>query len=285
MEISLDNVTVIYNKDTPFRKKALDAITLNIPSGKITGIIGQSGSGKTTLGQVLGGLIEIDSGTVTIGSYTWDKNPKLPRDIRKELGILFQFPEHQLFAETVEKDIAFALKNFDYPVAKIVDRVTGVLKLVNLPYEEYAHRSPFSLSGGEKRKVAIAGVLAYEPSILVLDEPTAGLDPNGKKELIGIIKRLNSEQKTTVIIISHNMDEIAAISDKIVVLNKGEKVIEDKPEDIFMLTEKLKDLNLDVPDITKFIIQFNKEVNNKIPLNCYTIDKLEQEIIKRLEGI
>lgn len=285
MEISLDNVTVIYNKDTPLKKKALDAITLNIPSGKIIGIIGQSGSGKTTLGQVLGGLIDIDSGTITIGRYKWEKSAKLPFNIRKEIGILFQYPEHQLFAETVEKDIGFALKNFDYPNDEIVDRVKVVLELVDLPYEEYAHKSPFSLSGGEKRKVAIAGVLVYEPSILILDEPTAGLDSNGKKELISIIKKLNSEQKTTVIIISHNMDEIAGISDTIVVLDKGKKAIEGKPEAVFMLTEKLKELRLDIPDITKFIIHFNKELNNKIPLNCYTIDELEQEIIKRLEGI
>lgn len=285
MEISLTNVTVIYNKDTPFENKALDDITINIPGGQIIGIIGQSGSGKTTLGQVIAGLTNIDSGTVTIGGYRWEKNAKLPSEIRKELGILFQYPEHQLFAETVEKDVAFALNNFKYPVDEIAYRTKQALDLVNLPYEEFRDKSPFSLSGGEKRKVAIAGVLAYEPSILILDEPTAGLDPQGRKELLAIIKRLNSEQKTTVIIISHNMDEISAVSDKIIVLNKGEKIIEDKPETIFMYEEKLKEFKLDIPEITKFIIQYNKGVNKQLPLNCYTIDKLEQELIKRLEGI
>lgn len=285
MEISLENVTVIYNKDTPLKNIALAGITLNIPIGKIVGIIGQSGSGKTTLGQVIAGLIEIDSGTVTVGSYKWEKRAKLSYEVRKEIGVLLQYPEQQLFAETVEKDIAFALKNFGYPADEIVNRTRHALELVNLPYEEYINRSPFSLSGGEKRKVAIAGVLVYEPSILILDEPTAGLDSRGKKELLSIIKMLNFKRKTTVIIISHNMDEIAAISDQIIVINKGEKIIEDKPEAIFKYVERLKELRLDIPDITKFIIQYNKGVNKHLPLNCYTIDILEQELIKRLEGI
>lgn len=285
MEISLKNVTITYNKDTPFKNKALDDITLNIPSGKITGIIGQSGSGKTTLGQVLGGIITIDSGQVTIGNYSWEKSAKIPYNIRKKIGILFQYPEQQLFAETVEKDIAFALKNFSYSDANIINRTREVLELVNLSYDEHAHKSPFNLSGGEMRKVAIAGVLAYEPSVLILDEPTVGLDSIGKKELLNIINKLSSEKKTTIVIISHNMDEIAFLSDKIVVLDNGKKIVDDTPENIFIQAEKFKDLGLDIPDITKFIMQFNKGVNNQIPINCYTIDQLTQELINRLEGI
>lgn len=281
MEIILNNVSVTYMKNTPFEKQALKNINLKVSSGTITGIVGHTGSGKSTLAQVIAGLIKPDYGEVKIDNYNWN-NKKDLFNLRKQVGFVFQFPEQQLFAETVEDDIAYALKNFDFKQELIIELIQESMAEVGLPYEIFARKSPFHLSGGQMRRAAIAGVLAYKPKILIFDEPTAGLDPSGKNEMIKVITELKKELKT-ILIISHSMDEIAKISDKLIVLQKGELVAQGKPELIFRNKKLLQQTNLDLPEITKIIIGLNQKVNPPIPLDCFEIEDLEYYLLERLK--
>jgi len=285
MDITLTNVSFTYMKNTPLERKALEAINLHIPGKKITAIIGHTGSGKSTLIQLIGGLILPDSGKIKVGTYEWKskKKNKGLQALRKQIGIVFQYPEHQLFEETVEKDIAFGPKNFDFPSHQIPMLVKEAMELVGLDYEEYAARSPFELSGGQMRRVAIAGVLAFKPKILILDEPTAGLDPMGKKEIMGLITRLHHNHDMTTILVSHSMDQVAAIADHLIVLNQGKVLMKGRPEDIFIQGESLREIGLDIPEITKLILMINQKINGSIPLNTFSVDQLEQYLLQRLQ--
>lgn len=284
MEIVLDKISIIYMKDTPFEKVALEDVKLQITRGSITGVIGHTGSGKSTLIQVIAGLLLPNSGFVKVGDIQWGNKKQNLSELRKRIGVVFQHPEHQLFAETVEKDIAFGLKNLDIDPELINIRVQEAMELVKLSYDRYKDTSPFKLSGGQMKRVALAGVLALKPQIIILDEPTSGLDPVGKQDILNLIVELNQKNRTTIIIVSHSMDEVARLSDNLVVLNNGKVALFGSPTDIFKQVDYLQKINLDLPEITKLINLLNKKIVPAIPLNCFTLDELEEHIINRLKG-
>ena len=284
MEISLKDVSLTYMKNTPFEKVAIENINISIPSQKIIGIIGHTGSGKSSLIQLIGGLLLPTSGTIRVESYEWgNKKSKVLSELRKHIGIVFQYPEYQLFEETVEKDIAFGPKNLGMDERKLPQIVKESMDLVNLSYETYSKRSPFELSGGQMRRAAIAGVIASSPKVLILDEPTAGLDPKGRKEILQMISNLHDARSMTTIIISHSMDEIASMVDHILVLSNGQLLLEGSPDVIFQQMELLKTNGLDIPEITKFVHKINSSLNLSIPLNCYTMECLEDYIFHYLQ--
>ncbi len=284
MDIILEDLVFTYMKGTPYEKRAVDKINIRIPSGLNTGIIGSTGSGKSTIIQLIAGLLKPDNGVVTLGDLNWT-NKKDDLKLRRMVGLAFQYPEHQLFEETIEKDISYGPKNFGLNEKQILEYVKLTMERINLPYEKFANRSPFELSEGQKRKVAIAGILAYKPKILLLDEPFAGLDLVGKMEIINMIKELHNIQDVTTITVSHNMDEIADIVDNLIVLNNGRVVIEGTAKEIFDNINLLEQNNLDIPEITKLIKKINKKVNPSIPLDCFSIEKLEEYIIERIQGV
>ena len=220
MSIKVSNLTYIYNEEMPFSSKALDDISFEIKDGDFVGLIGHTGSGKSTLIQHLNGLLKPSSGKIFINDFDITNNEVNLTDIRKRVGVVFQYPEYQLFEETIEKDIAFGPSNLDLDEDEIKNRVKVSMESVGLNYEEYKDKSPFDLSGGQKRRVAIAGVIAMNPEVLILDEPTAGLDPGGRDEIFNLIKRLHKENNMTIILSSHSMDDMAKIANTIIVMNK-----------------------------------------------------------------
>ncbi|MGD9678294.1 MAG: ATP-binding cassette domain-containing protein [Vulcanibacillus sp.] len=283
MDIILKDVVFTYMKRTPFENKAINKINLLIQSNSITGIIGNTGSGKTTILQLIAGLIKQDSGDITIGKLDW-KNKKDTLELRRQVGLVFQNSEQQVFEETVEKDISFGPRNFGYTEEQTMKLTKEALERMQLSYQLYAGRSPFELSGGERKKVAIAGVLAYQPKVLLLDEPFVGLDPIGKKEIMEMIIELQRKQGLTIIIVSHNMDEVAQIADNIVLLKSGQVCYNGIPKELFTKLELLGQNNLDIPEITKLIIKINEKTNPPIPLDCFSIDSLEEHLVKRIKG-
>lgn len=282
MNIKIDNLSYVYEGEVNKNRRALDGVSLNISSGSITGIIGHSGSGKSTLIQLVAGLLKPTIGSVKIGNYCWNDKVQYQK-LRKKVGIVFQYPEHQLFEETVEKEIAFGPKNFGFLDRQISESVKEVMEELKLSYKDLATRSPFDLSGGQKRKVAIASVLAHKPKVLILDEPTAGLDSTGRKDIMEIICKLHNVNKLTTLIVSHNMDEIANISDNIVVLNDGKVLLNGSAEKVFADDNFINENSLDVPEITKLIVQLNKKLKTQIPLNCFSIDVLENYLFEYLK--
>lgn len=251
MSIVIENLTYTYGKKTPYEKKALNDINLTVKDGDFLGIVGHTGSGKSTLIQHLNVLIKIQEGKIIINGIDLSRKKIDLKKIRSETGMVFQYPENQLFDETVAKDVAFGPKNLGLSKEEIEVRVKNSLENVGLDYEKYASREPFELSGGEKRRVAIAGVLAMSPKILVLDEPTAGLDPLGKKEIMTLIKSLQEKTLDTVIVISHDIDEIVEYANRIVVLNDG-KVLYDVPvRELFQHSDELQAVGLDIPETLK----------------------------------
>ncbi len=233
MSIVVKNLTYIYDEGMPFASKALDNISFEIKDRDFVGLIGHTGSGKSTLIQHLNGLIKPSSGEIYINEFNiTDQNQNLT-EIRKRVGIVFQYPEYQLFEETVEKDIAFGPSNLDLSDEEIAIRVKDSMKAVGLDYEEYKDKSPFDLSGGQKRRVAIAGVIAMKPELLILDEPTAGLDPGGRDEIFDLIKKLHEESNMTIILSSHSMDDMAKIAKNIIVMNHGKIEFMGTPREIF----------------------------------------------------
>lgn len=233
MSIQVKNLTHIYSEGMPYQTIALEDISFEIADGSFVGIIGHTGSGKSTLIQHLNGLLKPNSGTILVdGLDITDASVSL-RDIRQRIGLVFQYPEYQLFEETVEKDVAFGPQNLGLPEDLIGERVREALHLVGLSYEDVGQRSPFDLSGGEKRRVAIAGVIAMRPKVLILDEPTAGLDPKAHKDILNLIERVHREENNTIILVSHNMGDIAALSEKVLVMHKGRMVMEGTPGEVF----------------------------------------------------
>lgn len=255
--ITLENVSVVYEAGTSIEKRALNKVNLSFEQDKVIGIIGHTGSGKSTLAALLNGLSTPTEGTVKLfGKDIWEK-PKEIKQVRFKVGLVFQYPEYQLFEETLYKDIAFGPKNMGLTEEEINERVMTAAKFCGIKDSDL-EKSPFELSGGQKRRVAIAGVVAMDPEVLVLDEPAAGLDPAGREEIIGGLLEYRKRRKSTMIIISHSMEDIAKYSDYIVVLNRGEVYMKGTPEEIFSRAEELFNASLDLPQITKLFIELKK---------------------------
>ena len=281
MIMKINNLKYIYSEGTPFEKKALDNINLEVNRGEFIGLIGHTGSGKSTLVQQLNGLMKPTSGNIIIdGIDITEKNANL-KLIRQKVGLVFQYPEHQLFEETVYKDIAFGPKNLGLSEEEVHDRVKDSMELVGLDFEGLKDRSPFELSGGQKRRVAIAGVIAMKPSILVLDEPTAGLDPYGRDEILGEIQKLYEAGDITIILVSHSMEDVAKLVNRILVMHRGKVAMDDNPREVFKRADELEELGLGVPQITKFMKAFRLK-GNDIRDDILTVDEAKEEIIKYL---
>ncbi|WP_139492769.1 energy-coupling factor transporter ATPase [Brevibacillus dissolubilis] len=284
MQISLENVTYVYGEGTPFEKEAISNLSLTIPQGAYVGIIGQTGSGKSTLIQHLNGLLKPTSGTLRMGDLEINRKTKQTREWRRRVGLVFQYPEHQLFEESVIKDVMYGPLNFDMPADMALLRAREALNIVGLPYDEFKDRSPFQLSGGQMRRVAIAGVLAMQPQVLVLDEPTAGLDPAGRKAILEAIYGIHQEQKLTTILVTHSMEEVARYADMLVVMAGGQIVMQGKPEDVFIQAERLRSLALDVPETVSLIHKLNQRLpmDQQIPLTLYREEELERHLLAML---
>lgn len=284
MQITFDQVSHLYGKGTPFERLALKNISLKIPSGAFVGIIGQTGSGKSTLIQHLNGLLSPTSGEITIGDVVITPTKRIPPAKRKDIGLVFQYPEHQLFEETVAKDVCFGPLNFELPESMAESRAREALELVGLDYETIKDRSPFQLSGGQMRRVAIAGVLAMQPKVLVLDEPTAGLDPAGRKAILEGIHRIHREQNLTTLLVTHSMEEAARYADLMLVLAGGEVVMQGRPEEVFQQADRLRDLSLDVPQTVSFISRINQLLPDtaRLPATLYREEELIAHVLKRL---
>lgn len=282
MDISFKNVSYIYGEKTPFEKLALDNVSFEIKKGEFVGIIGHTGSGKSTLIQHFNGLLKPKSGNVIIGNEnTKDKN-FVKSKIRYKIGLVFQYPEYQLFEETIEKDIAFGPKNMGLDDKEVMKRVKDAMKVVGLDYETKKDKSPFEISGGQKRRVAIAGILAMKPEILILDEPTAGLDPKGRDELFSQIRKLYEESNITVVLISHSMEDVAKLVNRIIVMKDG-KIHFDKPtRDAFSDVSDLKSVGLDVPQITELMDNMRKKGYN-FSENILTVEEAHKEIKREME--
>lgn len=259
MSIKLSDVNYTYMKDTPFEKTGIKNINLEISEGEFVAIIGHTGSGKSTLVQHLKGLLTPDSGTVIIDDVNINQNTVSAKAAKNKVGIVFQYPEQQLFEETVYKDVTFGPKNMGMPEEKLENIAKQSLEFVSLDYEKYKNRSPFQLSGGQMRKVAIAGVIALKPKYLILDEPAAGLDPVGRDDLFEKISKLYQKTGMTVILISHNMDDVARLAQRLIVMNNGEISIDDKPEKVFKYKEKLVAAGLALPQITELLSKLKQQ--------------------------
>ena len=255
--IKLENVTVRYGEGTPFALTALDGINLDIPAGCVCGIIGHTGSGKSTLAQLLNGLLQPTLGKVLFKGEDINRSKQSVNDIRFKVGLVFRYPEYQLFEETVEKDIAFGPHNMSLSEEEISKRVAAAARFCGIDSEMLA-ASPFEISGGQKRRAAIAGVIAMSPEVLVLDEPAAGLDPKGRDEILGGLVEYRKTTGTTMILISHSMEDIANWCDRIVVMKNGGVFMQGTVEEIFESAERLFDAGLDVPQITKLFIELKK---------------------------
>jgi len=279
MSIIVENLNYTYDIGTPFETAALVSINLEIKQGEFIGLIGHTGSGKSTLIQHMNGLIKPCEGKIYVnGLDLTSKDVKLS-DIRKKVGLVFQYPEYQLFEETVYKDIAFGPSNLKINGKEIEKRVKEAMEIVNLNYEEFKDKSPFELSGGQKRRVAIAGVLSMKPEILILDEPTAGLDPRGRDEILRQIKRIHDEQNTTVILVSHSMEDIAKLVERIIVMHNGKIEITGKKEEIFKHANRLEEIGLGLPQILYLVNSLRKKGMN-INEDVFSIEEVKDEIIK-----
>ena len=247
MPIVAENISYVYNKGQPDETYALRHVSFSAEDGEFIGIIGHTGSGKSTLIQHLNGLLKPDSGKILIDGEDITSGNVSLRRIRQKVGLVFQYPEYQLFEETVEKDVAYGPKNLGISPEETVMRVKDALRLTGLDYDEIAERSPFELSGGQKRRVAIAGVLAMQPKILILDEPAAGLDPGSHDRILAMIQEIRRERKSTVILVSHNMDDAAEMCDRIFAMKDGEILLSGTPEEIFSAADILRDAGLGLP--------------------------------------
>lgn len=269
--LELKNLSYIYGTGTPFEKTAVNNLSLSIEKGEFIGIMGHTGSGKSTLVQMLNGLMKPTSGQVLLdGEDIW-ANPKDIRKIRFKVGMVFQYPEYQLFEETVAKDIAFGPTNMGKSGAELEKAVNDAARFTGLK-NELLEKSPFDLSGGEKRRAAIAGVIAMNPEVLVLDEPTAGLDPMGRDVLLSQIVQYHKERKNTVILVSHSMEDIARVADKIIVMNKSNLVMFDKTKEVFSKGRELEKIGLRVPQITKIMLELREKGFN-VPEGILTVDE------------
>lgn len=284
MDITLQQVSYAYAKNTPFEKRALFDVDLHIPSGSYQAIIGHTGSGKSTVLQHLNALLKPTEGAIKIGEVEVkaDKKNKQLREVRQKVGIVFQFPEHQLFEETVLKDIMFGPMNFGVPEEEAKRRAIELIKLLGLP-DDVLEKSPFDLSGGQMRRVAIAGVLAMNPETLVLDEPTAGLDPRGRKEIMDLFYRLHQEKGLTTVLVTHSMEDAARYADRIAIMHNGKCVLEGTPQEIFSDEERLMDYRLELPQCIKFQKKVEQMMGKRLPIICLTEEALAEELARLIK--
>lgn len=273
------NLTHVYAEGTPFEKTALDNVSLSIEKGELVGIIGHTGSGKSTFVQHLNGLLKPTSGKVLLdGEDIW-KDPKQIRRVRFRVGMVFQYPEYQLFEETVYKDIAFGAKNMGLSDEEVDARVRRAAAFVGLK-NELLDNSPFDLSGGEKRRAAIAGVMAMEPEVLILDEPTAGLDPKGRNNLLSQIENYRKENGTTILLVSHSMEDVARLADRVLVMHKGKLKMLAPTDEVFSRAEELEEMGLSVPAVTKVFMGLkNRGIN--VGQNAYTVESAVSALVAR----
>lgn len=280
MELRVENLCYDYNKGTSFEKRALNNINLSIKENEFIGLIGHTGSGKSTLIQTFNGLLAPTEGKVTWNGKDIYEKGFNRREFRSHVGIVFQYPEYQLFETTVLKDVCFGPKNLGISEEESKRKAEEALRLVGLD-EKYWQHSPFELSGGQKRRAAIASVLAMEPEILILDEPTAGLDPKGRDEILGVIKKLNEEKETTIILVSHSMDDVAEYVDRIIVINDGDIMYDDTPVNIFQMVDELEAIDLAAPQITYILRDLNR-IGLNVGTGIIRIDDAVQTIKKAL---
>ncbi|MFG6120658.1 energy-coupling factor ABC transporter ATP-binding protein [Thalassobacillus sp. B23F22_16] len=285
MDITFQDVSYIYQANTPFEHRALSGVSFHIPSGSFVAVIGHTGSGKSTLLQHLNGLLRPTEGKVMIGDYQISAGEKTKdiKSLREKVGVVFQYPEHQLFEETVAKDIGFGPLNFNVDPKEIERRTGEAIKAVGLP-EDLLQRSPFDLSGGQMRRVAIAGVLAMNPEVLVLDEPTAGLDPSGQREIMDMFSRQHKNHNLTTVLVTHSMEDALRYADHIIIMKDGEKYMEGAPLDVLVNKEELQRVQLDLPEVIQFLHQAEKQFGKTIPYRKQSIAQLAKELTAIVKG-
>ena len=284
MSIKVRNLTYIYDEGMPFENRAIDDISFDIEDNDFVGLIGHTGSGKSTLIQHLNGLLKPSLGSIYINNFEITQNDINLTEIRKRVGVVFQYPEYQLFEETIEKDIAFGPENMGLDQEEITKRVKASMEAVGLDYEKYREKSPFELSGGQKRRVAIAGVIAMDPEVLILDEPTAGLDPGGREEIFELIKKLHRERNITVILSSHSMDDMAKLVKTLIVMNKGKIEFMGNPREVFNNNaHRLKEIGLDIPQVLELAIKL-REKGFDIRQDIITPEEAKDEILRVIGG-
>lgn len=283
MPIEVKNLTHTYSEGSAFQSTAIHDVNLTIEDGEFIAVIGHTGSGKSTLVQHLNGLLKPTRGQVLVDGEDMNGEGVDKRRIRQKVGLVFQYPEYQLFEETVAKDVAFGPKNQGLSADEVDARVRRAMARVHLDYAQYAERSPFELSGGQMRRVAIAGVLAMEPKTLILDEPTAGLDPMGRDSILSMIRGLHDQDGTTVVMVSHSMDDVAALATRLVVMSRGELVATGAPRDIFRQVEMMESIGLGVPEAAKLCALLRAR-GVSLPDDLYTIDEVRDHLLRLWKG-
>ena len=279
MPIQVEHLTHTYMTDSPFAATALEDVSLTIEDGELIGLLGHTGSGKTTLVQHLNGLLKPTSGRVVVDGLDITEKDVSLLEVRRRVGLVFQYPEYQLFEETVAKDVAFGPKNLGLSEQEVDERVRYALQEVGLVYDEIAERSPFELSGGQMRRVAIAGVLAMRPGTLILDEPTAGLDPAGRRSILGMIRELHAAGGLTVVMVSHNMDDISSLATRLVVMSRGRMVLTGTPREVFQHRELLSSIGLGIPQAAELTQQLIAE-GYPLPADLYTPEEVAEALLK-----
>lgn len=282
MYIQVKNLNYTYSKDLPNQTKALDDVSFGIEKNSILGVAGHTGSGKSTLLQMLNGLLRPDDGEIFIGEDCITEKDFPLVNIRKKVGLVFQYPEYQLFEETVRKDVIYGPKNLGIEDEKELEEIArDTISKVGLDYEMIKDRSPFELSGGQKRRVAIAGVIAMKPEVLILDEPTAGLDPESRHELINMIQNIQKNENIILIFVSHNMNDIAKLADKMIVLDRGKIAMEGTPREVFAKKDELNSIGLGVPKVTEIMHRISEEIEG-VKTDVLTLDEALEEIVRVL---
>lgn len=283
MSITVENLTYTYSKGLPNETRALEDVSFQLKTGEFAAVIGHTGSGKSTLMQQLNGLLRPDSGKITVGEVCITDPSTKMTEVRRKVGLVFQYPEYQLFEETVAKDVAFGPKQVGMTGEELARVVEESIRLTGLDYEEVKERSPFELSGGQKRRVAIAGVLAMKPEILILDEPTAGLDPSAHRDVLELIRRIHRQERMTILLVSHNMGDIAELADRVLVMNRGKLVMNGTPAEVFSRGEPLWEMGLGLPPATEFMERL-KERMPGIDAAQLSIEDAAKEICRYLKG-
>ena len=279
MPIEVSHLTHCYSEGSALRTVALDDVSFRIENGEFVGIIGHTGSGKSTLVQHLNGLLKPTSGQVLIDGEDMNGEHVNRRALRQQIGLVFQYPEYQLFEESVAKDIAFGPKNQGLSATEIDERVRYAMECVHLDYQKYAERSPFELSGGQMRRVAIAGVLAMKPSVLILDEPTAGLDPRGRDRILGMLEELHARENVTILMVSHSMDDMARLASRLIVMSDGKVVADGTPREIFMQEDMMTSIGLDIPEAARLCARLRAKGYN-LPADLFRPEQLKEHLIR-----
>ena len=279
MPIEVSHLTHCYSEGSALRTVALDDVSFHIEDGEFVGIIGHTGSGKSTLVQHLNGLLKPTSGQVLVDGEDLNGEHVNRRALRQRIGLVFQYPEYQLFEETVAKDIAFGPKNQGLSAAEIDERVRYAMDCVHLDYQKYAERSPFELSGGQMRRVAIAGVLAMRPSVLILDEPTAGLDPRGRDRILSMLEELHARENVTILMVSHSMDDMARLATRLIVMSDGKIVADGTPREIFMQEEMMTSIGLDVPEAARLCARLRAK-GYDLPADLFRPEQLKEQLLR-----